>query len=873
MGKSVRVLLCLLIGAVAASGRMLTAANLPTLTRVEQIRRLTPADAARAYPTRIRGVVTYYNLPEGDLFIQDSTAGIWVDSDYAKPHLHVGEFLEVGGVSGVGDFSPEMERSRFRSLGEAPMPKPARPSSDELVSGRQDSQRIEVQGVVRSAAERDGGLVLNFSAGAFECEVFVLKFPSPRPEIIDAHVLIHGVFSGLDESLSNRFIRFQILTPSWNNLLVLNRPPQAQFSLPVRPVPLFLRLTPEGAFAHRVRVRGTVLFHQAGLVSVRDHGQTLWVRTAQSNTLKAGDLIDAMGFPAIGDYAPVMRDAIVQKIGSGPAPEPIMATAEQLQAGVDSGDLVRLSARLLNRTARPGAGVMELQAGELNFRAELSTRAQTVTLNSIRNGSLVQVTGISLVEADENRDSKGFRILLRTANDVVLLQSPSWWTRGRIAGLVMMLAGMILLSALWVTILRRRVEEQTKTLRASEERYRELFENASDLVYTTDLDLRFTSLNRVAEQTLGYTQAEAIQMSAQQLVSPQHRQQVDRHFQRAVAGEAISKLELEVTAKDGRRVMLEVNPRLIYRDGKPVGVQGIARDITGRKEAEMELRQAQKLESVGRLASGIAHEINTPIQFVGDHIRFLQDSMGCLQATLLKYQKLRDAAASGTVTAGLLAEVRRAEGEADCAFLLEEIPKALSQSLEGVTRVATIVRAMKEFAHPENKDMGAADLNKALLSTLTVARNELKYVAEVEIDSGDLPLVVCNVGDMNQVFLNLLLNAAYAVGDVMKETGKKGKISVHTRVDGSMALIAIADTGAGIPEGIRNRIFDPFFTTKEVGRGTGQGLAIARSVVVDRHKGTLTYKSDVGKGTTFYVRLPLESADLPKAAKPAMAFG
>jgi hypothetical protein len=288
MGKSVRLLLCLLIGAVAASGRMLTAANLPTLTRVEQIRRLTPEDAARAYPTRIRGVVTYYNLPEGDLFIQDSMAGIWVDSDYAKPDLHVGEFVEVEGVSGVGDFSPEIERSRFRSLGEAPMPKPARPSSDELVSGRQDSQWIEVQGVVRSAAERDGGLVLNFSAGAFECEVFVLKFPSPRPEIIDAHVLIHGVFSSLYESLSNRFIGFQILTPSWNNLLVLNRPPQAQFSLPVRPVPLFLRLTPEGGFAHRVRVRGTVLFHQAGLVSVRDHGQALWVRTAQSNTLKAG---------------------------------------------------------------------------------------------------------------------------------------------------------------------------------------------------------------------------------------------------------------------------------------------------------------------------------------------------------------------------------------------------------------------------------------------------------------------------------------------------------------------------------------------------------------------------------------------------------
>ena len=871
VGKNAKVLLCSLIAVTAASGQLLTAANLPTLTRVEQIRRLTPEDAARAYPTRIRGVVTYYNLPERDLFIQDSTAGTWVDSDYAKPHLHVGEFVEVEGVSGAGDFSPAIEHSHFRSLGEASLPKPARPSSDELASGRQDSQWIEVQGVVRSAAERDGGLVLNFSAGAFECRVFVLKFPSPRPEIIDAHVLIRGVFAGLYDSTSTRFIGFQILTPSWDNVQVLNRPPQAQFSLPVSPIPLFLRLTPEGAFAHRVHVRGTVLFQQAGLVSVRDHGQALWVRTAQAGALQGGDLIDAVGFPAIGDYTPVMRDAIVQKIGSGPAPEPITATAEQLQAGVDSGDLVRLSARLLNRTARPGSEVMELQAGELNFRAELSTGAQTTSLNSIRNGSLVQLTGVSLVEADENRDPKGFSIVLRTAHDVVLLQSPSWWTRGRIAGLVMMLAATILLSALWVSILRRRVNERTKTLRASEERYRELFENASDLVFTTNLQGCLTSLNKVSEQTLGYSREEATQKELRQLVDARHWDRVESAFERLLKGESAVQFEVEIMTKDGRRANLEVKPRLILRDGKPVGVQGIGRDITGRDIAEVELRQAQKLESVGRLAAGIAHEINTPIQFVGDNTRFLQDAFASLGVLYNKFAELLNAVS--TPFPELTEEIRRAEGELDAAFLFQEIPKALSQTLEGVTRVATIVRAMKEFAHPESKDMAAADLNKALRSTLTVARNELKYVADVETDFGDLPLVVCNVGDINQVILNLLVNAAHAVGDVMKQTGKKGRISVHTQVDGSMALIAIADTGGGIPDGIRSRIFDPFFTTKEVGRGTGQGLAIARSVVVDRHKGTLTYDSEVDKGTTFYVRLPLEPADCPKEAKPATVLG
>jgi PAS domain S-box-containing protein len=406
---------------------------------------------------------------------------------------------------------------------------------------------------------------------------------------------------------------------------------------------------------------------------------------------------------------------------------------------------------------------------------------------------------------------------------------------------------------------RKRAEE---ALRASEERYRELFENASDLVFTIDLEAaRFTSLNKVAEQTIAYSREEAAQMNVRQLVDPRHWQRVELARARLLAGDSAFTLELGIMAKDGRRVMLEVKPRLIYKEGKPVEVQGIGRDITGREAAEMELRHAQKLESVGRLASGIAHEINTPIQFVGDNTRFLQDSFAGLQALLSKYQELRDAAASGAVSPELLAEVRRVEGESDCAYMLEEIPKALTQTLDGVTRVATSVRAMKDFAHPESKEKAATDLNKALLSTLTVARNELKYVADVETDLGELPLVVCNISDLNQVFLNLLVNAAHAIGEVVKGTREKGKIRIRTVAEGKTVLITITDTGCGIPEGIRSKVFDPFFTTKEVGRGTGQGLAIARSVVVERHKGSLTFESEVGKGTTFYVRLPVDSGE------------
>jgi two-component system, NtrC family, sensor kinase len=182
----------------------------------------------------------------------------------------------------------------------------------------------------------------------------------------------------------------------------------------------------------------------------------------------------------------------------------------------------------------------------------------------------------------------------------------------------------------------------------------------------------------------------------------------------------------------------------------------------------------------------------------------------------------------------------------------------MEQMLEGLNRVATIVRGMKEFSHVDRtKEKSPGDVNRALESTLIVARNELKYVADVETDFGQLPPVICHLGDLNQVFLNLLVNAAHAIEDVTRGTGHKGKITVRTKMDGDWVEISIGDSGTGIPEEAREKIFDPFFTTKEVGKGTGQGLALARAIVVEKHQGTLTFETEMGKGTTFLIRLPV----------------
>jgi two-component system, NtrC family, sensor kinase len=271
---------------------------------------------------------------------------------------------------------------------------------------------------------------------------------------------------------------------------------------------------------------------------------------------------------------------------------------------------------------------------------------------------------------------------------------------------------------------------------------------------------------------------------------------------------------------------------------------------------ELAVGHAQKLESVGRLAAGVAHEINTPIQFIGDSVYFLRDAiLGLVQ--LLEFYRGMTHSDEASLSETSLQELVQAEEDADVSYLVDHVPGAIDRALDGVKRVASIVQAMREFAHPDLVEMGPADLNRALRSTLEVARNEYKYIADVEVCLAEIPQVICHVGDLNQVFLNLIINAVHAITDLNLDN-HRGKIKVLTFQEGDHVTIQISDSGCGIPAAIHDKIFDPFFTTKEVGRGTGQGLAIARALVVEKHRGSITFESKLNQGTTFYIRLPTD---------------
>jgi PAS domain S-box-containing protein len=392
--------------------------------------------------------------------------------------------------------------------------------------------------------------------------------------------------------------------------------------------------------------------------------------------------------------------------------------------------------------------------------------------------------------------------------------------------------------------LQRRLLARARELREREEHLRAVVTHAKDGIITVDARGVVSAFNPAAERIFAEPAALATGRALTNLMP-------DIHVAGAVTG---TYRELTARRTEGTRVPVEVAVSEMQLGAERMFAV-IVRDVSERKRAEIELRHAQKLEAMGQLATGIAHEINTPMQFVGDNTRFFGDSLRTILDLLHHYRAVYAAAERGDVPRPLLEAAARAEGASDLAYLEEEIPKAIGETLDGIERVAAIVRAMREYAHPRTGEhKQAADLNQALRSTLTVARNELKQVADVETEFGDLPPLVCHVGDLNQVFLNLLVNAAHAVAD----SGGRGRIRVRTFRDGDHVVVEVADTGVGIPDAVRTMVFNPFFTTKAVGRGTGQGLAIARTIVVDRHGGTLTFESQVGQGTTFWVRLPIE---------------
>lgn len=413
----------------------------------------------------------------------------------------------------------------------------------------------------------------------------------------------------------------------------------------------------------------------------------------------------------------------------------------------------------------------------------------------------------------------------------------------------------------------------TAQRRASEDlaRVQAALDDATEAVLFTDGGGRVTYLNLATGRLLGHTLES---LNAEGLAAIFASPDTLEHLKKALGALEKWEEEVELRPREGRAFPAQVRAApLVSDDIRVCGMLLTITDLTDSRALQQQLMQAQKMESVGQLAAGIAHEINTPSQYVSDNVHFLKDAMEDIHGLLgalrtLAREGFHESWAEANPAASNNEPIQRIEDfqarieamlqDADIEFLEEEIPAALDQAMEGLQRIGTIVHAMKEFSHPGTKKKQAIDLNEAIRSTITVTTHHWKYLARLETDlDPDLPPVPCLPGELNQAVLNLIVNAADAIGEARAETPDElGLIRVSTRVEGSWVEIRVADDGGGIPAEVQERIFEPFFTTKEVGKGSGQGLAIAYTAIVDKHGGVLTFETIPGEGTSFVIRLP-----------------
>jgi len=828
------------------------------LTKIKQVRQLTAEEAKQGYPIRLRAVVTYYDPAWAALFVEDLTDGIYIDAHERTLNVQPGQVVEVEGVSGPGDFAPIVTKPHIQVLASGKPPAPLEVSSELLVSGKEDSKLIWVTGVVRSLSSENEHLFLNIDADGAQLKAQIPNFKGQKSPVhlIDSEVRIRTV-CGTIFNKKRQLIGVQLFIPSLEDIVVEKAAPADPFSVTARPINTLLRFTPGEGPAHRIKVGGTVTFQGAsGAFVIQDDTGGLYVQAEGKASLQPGNVVEVLGFPVVSGYTPVIQNAVFRQHGNAPLPAPVAITAEKALTGNYDAVLVQLEARVLQQLTSSAEQIVVLQSGPIIFNAHLDQTQKT--LLPLRPGSLVQVSGICKIQVDDSvlgREPRSFQILLRTASDIVVLERPSWWTVKYTLEALGLMTVVILIALGWAVALRRRVREQTETIRlrleneaALEKRYRELFENAHDIVYTVDLEGRFTSVNKAAESATGYSRVALLNMSIMQIIAPEYRKLAQDQVNRELKGETGSSYEFNIIAKDGNPRVLETSTRLIYEGERPAWIQGIARDITERKQIEAALAQARDaaLESArlkSEFLANMSHEIRTPMNgIIGMTELALDTPLNSEQRDYLNMVRIS------------------------------------ADSLLGI--INDILDFSKIEAGKLELDLITFDLHETMADALgpLALRAEQKGLELAFHIGPDIPSEL--VGDANrlrQVLVNL-------VGNAIKFT-TRGEVSLLVELDkqtpDDVSLrFHVRDTGIGVPLEKQDVIFEAFAqadgsTTRNFG-GTGLGLAIT-SQLVQLMGGRIWVESpapaipEAGPGSIFHFTL---HAGVPKSREkrstPAM---
>jgi len=581
--------------------------SFPVLTRVSDIRELSAKEADLGHPVRIRGVVTFYGGPPL-LFVQDSTGGIYVQAPTEEHGVTAGDLVEVKGVTGHGLFANQIEKPEIHVLGRTTLPEPRRPRFEELALGREDSQWVEITGIVHSTQiqEPSKKLILSLALGSGRVKVAVRNYPkSALTELLDSRIRVQGACGGIFNP-RHQLIGIVIYVQDLNSVQILEPSPITAESPPVESIRDLARLSARTTSGHRVKVRGIVTLQRPlHLLYIEDATESLKVDTSQPTAVQPGDAVEVWGFPALGEGSRELEDAEFRQLASGPPPAPAdISMTEALQGSYDSS-LVRVQGRMFELIAQGDPPALVVESGQVAFQARVLGEGAKAALTRLEVGSRVRITGVCEGLAEEAGAPRAFRLLVRSPADVEVLEKASWWNLQRTRKLLELIGALMLAAAAWVILLRRQVRARTGEIRewlrreaALKDRYRDLLENAIDMVYTRDLQGNFTSVNNTAVSALGYTRQEMLRMNIAEIVAPEYRDLVRRAVESTGEEEESGSDELEVITKYGARLAVEIRSRLLYEDGKVVGVQGIARNVTERKHVEQQVRlQAAALEA------------------------------------------------------------------------------------------------------------------------------------------------------------------------------------------------------------------------------------------------------------------------------------
>ena len=805
------------------------------LTHAAQIRQLTPQEVEKAYPVRLHGVVTYYDSVAPNLFVQDASAGIWVDVAGAPNPPKPGQLIDLDGVVGPG-FSPIVTKARWTVHGAGAMPRPRAVVFSELATGADDSQWVQIEGIVRSFTLEAAGsvLVIDVSTAGGLIKVRVPDYHAPFPtELIDANVRFRGV-AGTAFNRQHQLVSVHLFVPGMSNLVVVDPALSDPFSMPTSPIGSLATFAAKGINVHRVKLKGFVTAQLPGRgLYVKDATGGLYVQTQDGGIVEPGTEIEAVGFPALGEYTPVLRSARFRPTGQHQALSPFRITPKEALFGSYDAQLVQIDGVLqADRPDNAGGHILVTESGNLVFHALIDkTRIQSPWPNLLA-GTRMRLTGICSVRADENGNASEFRIILRGPQDVTVLARPPWLNASRALSLLGLLVAVIVGAFVWVLSLRRRVLRQTGVIRRQieseaqlEQRYRSLIENSPYGIASLDKDCRLLDVNPAFRQIAGLSLSEDVSSLLLPDVLQSSPLDLGRFYRLLELGGTFQHAEFICQKRNASDLILRVSGHVIpEKTDLTSRVEIILEDITAQRQLEQQLFQNHKIEAVGRLAGGVAHDFNNILMIISGHVSLLLHKFGRNSAEGEKLQIVEEAASRAAgLTRQLLAYSRK-------------------QVLE--TKVLTIDPLVKNL--------------EGMLRRLIREDIELR----TELNSKDARVKV-DPHQLEQVLINLAVNARDAMpdGGLLLIRTERSRVQPTQKLASSQArvsyvVITVSDSGAGMDSATQERLFEPFFTTKETGKGTGLGLSMVDGIV-RQSGGHIAVDSTPGKGSKFQVFLPL----------------